>query len=101
MPIPFCKFHGFGNDYIVIERSAIPHGTDVSELSIAMCNRHTGVGGDGIAMNESAVAEETRQVGTMLPEEVHRFGPLGLDLQVHLVALDPDADEHLAELSGL
>ena len=52
MPIPFCKFHGFGNDYIVIERSAIPQGVDVSGLSIAICNRHTGAGGDGIAVLE-------------------------------------------------
>jgi diaminopimelate epimerase len=52
MPIPFCKFHGFGNDYIVIERSNIPHATDIPELSIAICNRHTGVGGDGIAVLE-------------------------------------------------
>mgnify|MGYP003694619943 CR=1 FL=1 len=24
--IPFCKFHGFGNDYIVIEAEAIDAG---------------------------------------------------------------------------
>jgi diaminopimelate epimerase len=58
MPIPFCKFHGFGNDYIVIERSNIPHATDIPELSIAMCNRHTGVGGDGIAVLERQDGEK-------------------------------------------
>jgi len=52
MPIPFCKFHGFGNDYIVIEKDKIPVGTDVSELAKAICHRHTGVGGDGIAVVE-------------------------------------------------
>src|SRR5262245_24439149 len=52
MPIPFCKFHGFGNDYIVIEKDKIPNGTDVSELAKAICHRHTGVGGDGIAVLE-------------------------------------------------
>jgi diaminopimelate epimerase len=57
MPIPFCKFHGFGNDYIVIERTNIPEGTDVSDLAVDMCNRHTGVGGDGIAVLEKQNGE--------------------------------------------
>ena len=58
MPIPFCKFHGFGNDYIVLERSHIPQAADVSDLSVAMCNRHTGVGGDGIAVLEKQDGEK-------------------------------------------
>ena len=48
--IPFCKFHGFGNDYIVIEREAVPHGIDLSNLAKAICHRHTGAGADGIAV---------------------------------------------------
>ena len=45
--IPFCKFHGFGNDYIVIERESVRE--DVGELAKAICHRHTGAGADGIA----------------------------------------------------
>jgi len=52
--IPFCKFHGFGNDYIVIEKADIPQATDLSELSKAICHRHTGAGSDGIAVIEKA-----------------------------------------------
>ncbi|MGH9945991.1 MAG: diaminopimelate epimerase [Pyrinomonadaceae bacterium] len=52
MPISFCKFHGFGNDYIVIEKDQIGRETDVSDLAIAICNRHTGAGSDGIAVLE-------------------------------------------------
>lgn len=48
--IPFCKFHGFGNDYIVIERGFIPEGTDVGRLAIEICERNTGAGADGIAI---------------------------------------------------
>ncbi len=48
--IPFCKFHGFGNDYIVIEASAIPVGADLSDLAKAICHRHKGAGADGIAV---------------------------------------------------
>lgn len=52
MKINFCKFHGFGNDYIVIERTAIPESADLSELAKAICDRHTGAGSDGIAVIE-------------------------------------------------
>lgn len=52
-PIPFCKFHGFGNDYIVIERAAI--GTaELPQLARYMCHRNTGVGADGIAVIEKS-----------------------------------------------
>ena len=50
--IPFCKFHGFGNDYIVIGRDAIPSSVDLQQLAIDICNRHTGAGSDGIAVVE-------------------------------------------------
>ena len=50
--INFCKFHGFGNDYIVIEKQLIPEDVSVSDLACAICHRHTGAGADGIAVIE-------------------------------------------------
>ena len=55
--IPFSKFHGFGNDYIVIERGCITDHTMLPELAIAMCHRNTGVGSDGIAVIEKVDPE--------------------------------------------
>ena len=52
MTIKFCKFHGFGNDYIVIERQNIPDHLDQIDIALSMCQRHTGVGSDGIAIIE-------------------------------------------------
>lgn len=52
MPIPFCKFHGFGNDYVVIERDAIPENMALDELAKTICRRNTGAGADGIAILE-------------------------------------------------
>lgn len=52
MAIPFVKFHGFGNDYIVMDRAAIGTSRDVGELAIAVCDRHRGAGSDGIAVIE-------------------------------------------------
>lgn len=53
--IPFCKFHGFGNDYIVIESSVLPDGAHLSELAKSICHRHTGAGSDGIAVVSTGV----------------------------------------------
>ena len=56
--IPFCKFHGFGNDYIVIERDAIPESMSLPELALSICHRHTGVGSDGIAVLRKIADED-------------------------------------------
>lgn len=48
----FCKFHGFGNDYIVAMRDDIDDAVSLPELGKGICNRHTGVGADGIAILE-------------------------------------------------
>lgn len=58
MSIPFSKFHGFGNDYIVVERDDLPDGAELSGLTRRMCDRHTGVGGDGIALLEKLDGKE-------------------------------------------
>ena len=58
MSIPFSKFHGFGNDYIVIERSSIPPNVDTARLAIQVCERNTGAGADGIAVIERIDADD-------------------------------------------
>ena len=41
--------HGLGNDFVVIDGRREPlSGLDLSELSIEMCDRHFGVGADGL-----------------------------------------------------
>jgi len=48
--IKFCKFHGFGNDYIVIENGELQGVKDLGDFSKRICHRSTGVGSDGIAV---------------------------------------------------
>ncbi|MCW5961234.1 MAG: diaminopimelate epimerase [Pyrinomonadaceae bacterium] len=48
--IAFSKFHGFGNDYIVVEDERLSGVLDVSELARRICERNTGAGADGIAI---------------------------------------------------
>src|SRR6187397_749196 len=58
MSIPFTKFHGFGNDYIVIERENIPADLPLDDLAIDICRRTTGAGADGIAVLEKRDGEK-------------------------------------------
>ncbi len=44
----FVKMHGAGNDFAVIEATGDEH--DWPRLAIAMCDRHFGVGADGILL---------------------------------------------------
>ncbi len=55
--INFCKFHGFGNDYIVIENEELQAVENLSEFAKRICHRNTGVGGDGIAILEKSENE--------------------------------------------
>jgi diaminopimelate epimerase len=48
--IKFCKFHGFGNDYVVIENEELKAVEDLGEFTKRFCHRNTGVGSDGIAV---------------------------------------------------
>ena len=50
MPPRFIKFHGFGNDYIVIESDELAGTADLNEFAKRICNRHYGAGADGIAV---------------------------------------------------
>lgn len=46
--IRFAKAHGLGNDYLVIEERELG-GRSPGNVARAICERHTGVGADGIA----------------------------------------------------
>lgn len=82
MPPTFIKFHGFGNDYIVIEsselaRAKITATAQLGEFARRICNRHYGAGADGIAV--------------VSPSEVQ-------DADFHVRIFNPDGSE--ASLSG-
>ncbi len=50
--IKFCKFHGFGNDYLVFEWVDLANLDSLEDFVRAVCDRHRGVGADGIATFE-------------------------------------------------
>jgi diaminopimelate epimerase len=46
----FTKFHGLGNDYLVFEAQQLHDVEDLGGFARRICNRHSGAGGDGIAI---------------------------------------------------
>jgi len=55
MPPPFTKFHGLGNDYIVLEAQHLQDISNLGDFARQICNRHYGAGADGIAVIGAAV----------------------------------------------
>ena len=45
----FMKVHGLGNDFILLEQAAY-EGRDLAKLAIRLCDRHTGIGADGLLL---------------------------------------------------
>lgn len=46
MKIPVAKYHGCGNDFIIVRRQHLPMQTP-SSLVRSLCDRHRGIGADG------------------------------------------------------
>ena len=61
MTISFTKMHGIGNDYILIDAREVEK--DWSQVAVDICDRHFGVGGDGILLiRDSDVADCRMQI---------------------------------------
>ncbi len=56
VPIPFAKAHALGNDFLLVDASALA-GRAPDELARHACDRHTGLGADGlVVVGESSEA---------------------------------------------
>ena len=49
MKIPFMKYQGLGNDFIIIQAKEI-EGIHRPDLAVAVCDRHFGIGADGLVV---------------------------------------------------
>ncbi|HUF46367.1 MAG TPA: diaminopimelate epimerase [Vicinamibacterales bacterium] len=61
-PIPLVKAHAYGNDFLLVEATALPAGADRADLARQACNRHRGVGGDGLLVLEETPAGARMQL---------------------------------------
>src|SRR5215216_4286718 len=48
----FLKAHAYGNDFLYVRRDAV-HGAALDVLARELCERHTGIGADGLIVYES------------------------------------------------
>ncbi len=48
MPIEFTKYHGLGNDFILVDNRATPEPLITPEQAVQWCDRHFGIGADGV-----------------------------------------------------
>ncbi|MEG4214239.1 diaminopimelate epimerase [Microcoleus sp. Pol14C6] len=48
MPIEFAKYHGLGNDFILIDNRQSSEPVIAPEQAVDLCDRHFGIGADGV-----------------------------------------------------
>ncbi len=46
--LPFSKYHGLGNDFILVDNRASAEPMVTPEQAVAVCDRNFGIGGDGV-----------------------------------------------------
>ena len=46
----FFKIHSLGNDFLIVDESETQGLSDISDLAQKICDRHTGVGADGLLL---------------------------------------------------
>lgn len=49
MKVPFAKYEGLGNDFVVVDEAAAMQHIDAKE-ALRICDRHLGVGADGVLL---------------------------------------------------
>src|SRR5829696_238324 len=57
----FTKMHGCGNDFLIFDPSEV-EGIDLPALARAACDRHFGVGADGILVPASSAVADLEMV---------------------------------------
>lgn len=64
--IKFTKFHGFGNDYLVLAAEDLAKIESLADFAVRICDRHRGVGADGLAIFEVLNDGETADFGVRI-----------------------------------
>lgn len=83
----YCKYHGLGNDYLVIDPAALREPLRPEQVR-AICDRHRGIGADGVLL------------GPLRPGETGR--PAALEAEtIALRIFNPDGSEGEKSGNGL
>lgn len=93
------KAHAYGNDFLLMEESQLPDGIDRPDLARRVCDRHQGIGADGL-MIFTPHPSEPRAAMRLLNADGSRSEVSGNGvrcLAVLLAARDADAREIVVE----
>lgn len=101
--IPFWKMHGTGNDFIVFDGADLPAGTDLAALGQRLCDRHFGIGADGLLIRwPSSVGDARMQIINSDGSEAAMCGNGIRCLAVYLQAkTGRDGEMRIETLGGL
>ncbi len=99
----FTKYHALGNDYIVLDPVEWPQPPTAAQIR-RICDRHTGIGADGILWGPIApetfathvAAEKTRAA-----EETSPLRPVGAGFRAAVRLFNPDGGEFEKSGNGL
>jgi diaminopimelate epimerase len=58
----FAKAHAYGNDFLYVRNRDLPEGIALDALARELCERHTGVGADGLILYESTADEASMRL---------------------------------------
>ncbi len=92
------KAHAFGNDFLLMDAADVPSGADRPALARAICDRHRGLGGDGLIIYNSSGMRNFAETGPGpdLAAPPARSGPGPLLATMALL----NADGSYSEVSG-
>jgi diaminopimelate epimerase len=49
--VKLVRAHAYGNDFLLLDLALVPEGTDRALLARVLCDRHRGLGGDGLIIH--------------------------------------------------
>src|SRR5438105_875798 len=55
-PVRLVKAHAFGNDFLLLREAEVPPSADRAALARELCERHRGIGADGLIVYSGALA---------------------------------------------
>ena len=64
MGIDFTKYHGLGNDFILIDNRASSSPVLTPDQAVELCDRHFGIGADGFVTDK--IGQQQTSVGIRL-----------------------------------
>ena len=88
--IRFAKAHAYGNDFLYVDRGDIK-GIDLPALAREMCERHTGIGADGLIVYGRTAAGATMELFNADGGRAEVSGN-GVRARAALLLLDDDRD---------